>query len=168
MELAKPRPHSITLHFDSDSPAQEADAFLHYLIDSGVSPQSSWDIVVGGVSGCKGNITLHSEAIRVLLQINAPHWITPPPIPPVNLKSLESSHPNCRLYYELDFWSGSGRNHQNWFSDSIPINETTTFKEVETLNGKNSVDARRHIINSTNLYSLKSSIVYGYNLHLLI
>jgi hypothetical protein len=80
----------------------------------------------------------------------------------VNLKSLESSHPNCRLYYELDFWSGSGRNHQIWFLDSIPINETTTFKEVEALNGKNSVDARRHIINSTNLYSLRSPIVYGY------
>jgi hypothetical protein len=121
-ELSKPGPHSITLHFDSDSPAQEADSFLHYIINSGVSPQSSWDIVVGGSGGCKGNITLLSEAIRVLPLINVLHWITPSPIPPVILRSLEASHPNCRLYYELDFWSGSGRNHQNWFPDSIPIN----------------------------------------------
>jgi hypothetical protein len=161
-ELSKPGPHSITLQFDSDSPAREADAFLHYLIDSGVSPQSSWDMVIGGIGGCKGNITLLSEAIRVLPQINALHWITPSPIPPVILRSLEASHPNCSLYYELDFWSGSGRNHQNWFSDSVPINETTNSKYVETLNGKNSVAARRHIINASNLYSLKSPIVYGY------
>jgi hypothetical protein len=161
-ELSKPGPHFITLHFDSDSPAQEADAFFHYLIDSGVSPQSSWNIVVGGIGGCKGNITLLSEAIRVLPQINALHWITPSPIPPVILRSLDASHPNCRLYYELDFWSGSGRNHQNWFSDSVPINETTQSKDVETLNGKNSVAARCHIINSTNLYSPKSPIVYRY------
>jgi hypothetical protein len=161
-ELSKPGLHSITLHFDSDSPTKEADSVLHYIIDSGVSPQSSWDIVVGGGGGCKGNITLLSEAIRVLPLINALHWITPSPIPPVILRSLEASHPKCRLSYELDFWSGSGRNHQNWFPYSIPINETTSPKEVETLNGKNWAASLHHIINSNNLYSLKAPIVYGY------
>jgi len=153
-------PQTLSLELGSKHWINNTDSLLRQLLDSFISPESSWDIDIVGFGGCTGNITLLSDVIRILPQINTLKWRTSSPIPQIILRTLEASHPDCHLYYELYDWES--HNHQNWFPDAIPISDNTTYDERYKINSKNSGLTRSHIMNSANLYSLKSEIIYGY------
>ncbi|KAG4435972.1 hypothetical protein IFR05_008553 [Cadophora sp. M221] len=154
-DLAKPDIQKIKLNCWDAWSCIKTDAFLRSLSDIEISGQGIWNIDVGGNPSCQSNITLLAYFIGNLPNVAKLSWNTGWPIPPVLLDSLETKHPACRLYYNLPF-SHYG---EYGFADDGRRNASEANQYRMEFH-KNRTLARRSILNSTNLYSLKAYIDY--------
>ena len=146
-DLSGPGFQQIELNYRESWRSERTDEFLRYLIKTGVSLESNWDIGITG-GGRLPNMTLVSELVQIVPNITNMKWRNMLPIPKYLLESIESRHPNCHLYYDLSF------------DDLAPPRSRRNVQAVDEHVEQSDI-IYESIFNSTVLYSLTASIGYG-------
>ena len=158
-EFALPGVQLLKLDYGEISVSKTSGYFLQVLETLEISAQSTWVVDITGSGVWPGDRALLSRVLQRLPSITTLFWREGEPIPLDIVQFLETNHPQCKLYYELDFgyWppgDHSRRRHRR--SRRNPIDEEAVAGE-----GWNAQMARQSIINSTNLFSIKAQIFNG-------
>ena len=158
-EFSLPGIQLLKLEYGETSRSKASDFFLQVLETLDISDESTWvvDITRSGV--WPEDRALLSRVLHKLPSITTLFWREGEPIPLAMVQFLETSHPNCKLYYEMDFgyWApadGSMRRHRR--SRRNPIDEDVLESEE-----RNAQLARQSVLNSTVLYSFKAQVFNG-------
>lgn len=162
-DLMKPGVQHISLSYWDRWTCSRTDNFLRIVNDTNLSSDGTWQIEALGGWGYQGNMTLLADVIRTLPSITEFHWKAERLIPAIILESLQTNHPNCRLYYTIPmskFGDEQRSDHLPWNIDGSRT-EQNLLRIMET---RQIIEATtpQSILRSKNLYSLIAHIDHNH------
>ena len=101
--------------------------------------------------GSLANFTAISSAVKTIKELRTLEWHCQAPMPGVILDALSIYHPDCKLRYDMQF-----SNWDKYADNYVPIQAVGNEPHREVR-----AQARRLIVGSTILHSLKAHIGYG-------
>lgn len=142
--------HHLKLDYSQPVDAETAKGFLwaiECLEDLGLRDRVQ-QITVNGY-GSLTNFTSMALGIQHITQLDELHWLHNNPMPRNVLSAVQDFHPGCKIYYTMKFW--------NWDPYRKDFEHVQTGDEPQL---ESPSEARRLILNSSNVHSLMAKIEY--------